>query len=322
MSSLHMYLSLTSPPCNYIQNEPKNGGGYVTVVAAWVRTLTGGTEELCLVSDSRLSGGRTMDSAPKLLVLPRGDMALCFAGETGVAYPFMLQAYFASLVHRPARTRGLDLTQYRSHIIKILNSIVSNIQTPIADLRIPDCEFVLGGYSWLYKRFYIWKICYSANLGRFHYNSAQSICGKRESFLLAGSGAPMLRRGLAHLLTSRRGQNWGSIPLDMEPFEALVSLLRTAGDRDSVGGPPQFVKVYQHANALPVPILWPDRSVGQVSVLGRVLLNYEHIDDWALDPDTLQRLSPAAVNAIRQVQSGVPGIGANDESEPEYRGDT
>lgn len=69
----------------------------VTVVAAWIRTRTRG-EELCLISDSRFTGGRSMDSSPKLLALPRGDMALCFAGETGVAYPFMLQAYFASMV--------------------------------------------------------------------------------------------------------------------------------------------------------------------------------------------------------------------------------
>lgn len=89
----------------------------MTAIVAWIRSLGGNVDELCIAADSRLSGdGKNIDGCPKILPLPRGDIALCFAGETELAYPFLQQLYHTALSHRSARTRGLDITKYKSHI--------------------------------------------------------------------------------------------------------------------------------------------------------------------------------------------------------------
>ena len=63
----------------------------MTISIAWVRNV-GATKELVVASDSRLSFGCRWDCCPKVLALPRGDAAMCFAGNTMYAYPVMLQA--------------------------------------------------------------------------------------------------------------------------------------------------------------------------------------------------------------------------------------
>jgi hypothetical protein len=269
-----------------------------------------------MASDSRLRGdGRVVDVAPKVMALPRNDAAICFAGETAIAYPFMLHVHYSTLSYRRARTRGLDIINYRSHVIKILNDLVCSIDTPIDDLRIPDCQFLLGGYSWLEKRFRIWRIGYASDLGRFHYDSATGMCGLPESFMLAGDAALNYRSVFNQVVTERRGHDWGDRGLDLEPFEALVRLLRATGPTASVGGSPQLVKVYQHANAIPVPILWPNRDTGRVSLLGRQLVNYEAVDDWPLDPDSLERVSPDDVRSLREASHKASSFSDDNEVE-------
>lgn len=289
----------------------------MTISIAWIRTLLGGVQELCLASDSRLRDGRTIDAAPKVFALPRNDAAICFAGETAIAYPHMLHVHFASLSHRPARTRGLDISKYRNHVLKILNSIVDEIDTPIKELRIPGCQFLLGGYSWLDKRFRIWRVGYFPNLERFHYDTAKGICGVQESFMIAGDdvAAPAYRAIFDQLVTERRGHDWGDQGLDLEPFEALVRFLRRSGPDASVGGPPQLVKVYQHTNTIPIPVLWPNRNSGHVSMLGRKLLQYENVDEWSLDPDSLERVSPDDVRALRQAAGHSLTVIEEDDAE-------
>src|ERR1019366_314181 len=62
----------------------------MTLSMAWIRTV-GSHEELVFASNSRLSGGADWDSCPKLMLLPRGDSLIGFAGSTLDAYPLMLQ---------------------------------------------------------------------------------------------------------------------------------------------------------------------------------------------------------------------------------------
>lgn len=261
----------------------------MTAVAAWIRQIKNGVDELCLISDSRLSDGRNIDCAPKILPLPRGDIAISFAGETQVAYPFFLQLYFASLSFRAARTRGLDIIEYRPHALAILNDIVRRIDTPIDSLRLPQCSFLLCGYSWIKKRFYIWRIVYKPELGRFHYDSATGICGRRESIMFAGDAGPRLRDETHAVLTSRRGHQWGRTPLNLEPLEALANLLSTPDSRSSIGGPPQLVKIYQHSNASIIPVYWPRDQQTSIAYSGRIVLGYERVDEWILDLGSMTR---------------------------------
>ncbi len=62
----------------------------MTIAAAWVRKIHN-CEELIFISDSRLCGGHRWDECPKLTTLPGDNCVLAFAGDTGYAYPMMMQ---------------------------------------------------------------------------------------------------------------------------------------------------------------------------------------------------------------------------------------
>lgn len=76
----------------------------------------------------------------------------------------------------------------------------------------------------------------------------------------------------------------------MEPFEVLRDIIRSK-NYPSVGGPIQIVKIHEHANAVPVGVLWPDKA-GSVSLLGRPLMAYEKIPWGVIDPDVPDRARP------------------------------
>ncbi len=77
----------------------------------------------------------------------------------------------------------------------------------------------------------------------------------------------------------------------MEPFEVLRDIIRS-GEFGSVGGPIQLVKIYEHSNAVPVGVYWPDRAAGSISVLGRPLMEYETTGWGVIDPDKPDRARP------------------------------
>ena len=55
-----------------------------------------------------------------------------------------------------------------------------------------------------------------------------------------------------------------------------------------------MVKIYEHANAVPVGVYWPDKASGQISMLGRPLMDYEKTPWGVIDPDAPERAYPAA----------------------------
>src|SRR5438067_12062359 len=92
----------------------------MTIAIAWERRI-GDCEELVFATDSRLSGdGRIFDASPKILTLPRNDCAIAFAGLTQDAFPMMLQLSLAISSYGPARRRSIDMSELRTHTLKIL----------------------------------------------------------------------------------------------------------------------------------------------------------------------------------------------------------
>src|SRR5262249_12808088 len=135
--------------------------------AAWIRHLKD-TQELVFVSDSRLSGdGRTFDASPKIVMLPRTDCAISFAGYTGDAYPLMHHIAFAVDAHRGLASRTMDITEFKPHLLKVLDETVSTIDTIIPELKKPDVAFLFGGFSWLRRTFILWRVFYDSDLRRF-----------------------------------------------------------------------------------------------------------------------------------------------------------
>jgi hypothetical protein len=48
-----------------------------------------------------------------------------------------------------------------------------------------------------------------------------------------------------------------------------------------------LVKVQRHINATPYGVYWPKRAGGRITLFGRPLLKYEHMEYLAFDPDSL-----------------------------------
>ena len=282
----------------------------MTICAAWVRKV-GGHEELLVASDSRLSGGRSIDYCPKLLVLPRLDCAVCFAGSTDLAYPLMLQLSLAAEAHPPSFKRVLDLRPFVTHAVKVFNGMAGAIRTPVAELKEPDVSFILAGYSWKRKEFEIYTIRYFQWQERF--------IARREKRHPAGFGLVVFRGDVRRKaenaffrLVQTRCPDPRERRIDMEPFEVIRDMLRAAQPHASIGGAPQLAKITQYLSATTVAVYWPDRSSGVPVLQGRPVLDYEKIDRWILDPDTLW-LSHQWLGTGSDTRTG---LRSDDEVEP------
>jgi hypothetical protein len=270
----------------------------MTVVVAWVRTLSNGTEELVIAADSRLTGGGNLDCAPKILVLPRSDAVIAFAGSTYFAYPLMLQLSQAIRAYSPLRDRAMDYHKMRAHALSIFDSMVGSFAGIAKNLEVQETAFILAGYSWVQKAFAIDVIGWRAGEQRFSHTPCPIGIGNFGKIKFAGD-----RGGDAfHALTDTLKTQYGVLAVDarstitkrfdMEPFVVLRDMLRSSSSHDSIGGPPQMVRVTQYMNVSNTAVYWPTRSSGQVYLGGRPLMSYENVDHWILDPDTFEMSHP------------------------------
>lgn len=269
----------------------------MTLGIAWLRRV-GSVRELVVVSDSRLSGGQFWDGNPKILLLPRSDAVISFAGHTYDAYPLMLQAYNAILMHRPAENRSMDICDLKGHLIRMFNNtreFITGLPRNTNFPEPPDAVFMLSGYSWKEKRFRIWKLHYDAAIKKFTFRPTHNWQGQRENSekLIAYVGTDTAvveaKRRLIEMLRQRGRIEDGSF--DMEPFEVVRDIIRSSA-HPSVGGPIQVVKIYEHSNAIPVGVFWPTKENGRVAVLGRPLMDYEKTHWGVIDPDQPDRARP------------------------------
>ncbi|GJE12093.1 hypothetical protein [Methylobacterium longum] len=281
----------------------------MTISAAWIRTINS-CEELIFVSDSRLSGdGRNFDACPKILTLPRSDCAIAFAGYSGAAYPMMQQLALAIDSHAPARRRSLDLTSLKSHALKVFDSMAAEIRVSphlkgVVD-ALPGAEFLFGGYDWIKKGFEIWSIRYDSKQQKFIAHPGQTLVHLSEPDIyslrpsrkprrgtiigriaFAGDQAPLACEKFLEIYKTRPK----SMPfkIDWEPFEVIRDMLRDPRRSETIGGPPQLVKVYQYMDAAVQGIFWPSKEEGRIHLQGRPCLGYERIERFIMDPDTLR----------------------------------
>jgi hypothetical protein len=300
----------------------------MTISIAWVRHLSA-YDELVFVSDSRLGDTFTFDSCPKILTLPRNDCAISFAGNTGIAFPMMLQLNLAIASYAPALRRGVKLSAVKQHALKVFDKMyeerrVSPHVHGSFDTR-ERASFLFGGYSWFKKKFQLWKIEYSDRAGKFQARPAEWACFSLElkkvvfrrkphlpgltplgELALAGDQAEAARKLLFERLTASHTNK-----IDFEPFEVVRDMLRDPALRDqefcdTIGGAPQVVKVYQYMNAAPIGVYWPRREdeTQRPYLHGRPCLAYENIDSWVLDPDTLK--TERAAYVLDEIESMAP----------------
>jgi len=265
----------------------------MTVVAGWVRKISNG-HELVIASDSRLCGGYRWDNCPKILTLPRNDCAIAFAGETGYAYPLMMQAYFASSETHQAMDRAIDVRDFNGFLYSQINAMQASVYMKADKDDINENEFVVGGYSWKEKQFRLWRYRYSKFNGAFEKQEFDTVYeNKFGKIVFAGDAKGELDKELRSLLRERYGDDYSAFKgegFDMEPFEALVRLLKKSTPTDTIGGAPQMVKIYEHMNAKPIGVYWPEKDSTNLyknrTLLGRRLFDNEKCDFSFIDPDT------------------------------------
>jgi hypothetical protein len=270
----------------------------MTLGMAWVRQQ-GAVREFVVAIDSRLSGGQAWDGCPKILILPRSDCVLGFAGDTHDAYPLMIQMQNAINMYPKTRDRAVDVADLKGHMTRVfryMREFITCLPRGQHEPAPSDATFIFGGYSWRKKDFRFWKLRAS---GRgfvadppHHWGSEPDRW--RIHFVGDYEAITDAKQRLVDMLKERNKLPSGDF--DMEPFEVLRDIIRSK-KFFSVGGPPQLVKVYEHMNTLPFGLYWPDKISGKVAALGRPLMDYEFSSWPILDPDNIHfRPDDAAVH--------------------------
>jgi hypothetical protein len=249
----------------------------MTIGIAWVGKRRDGREHLYIATDSRTRGAYTFDSCPKILTLPRSDCALGFAGSTSETYPLMLQMAYAIAAHEPASDRSLDIVQVKEHLLRIFTDLIRHHDKPATPLTSRDAQFLFAGYSWRSKDYRIWTINYSEREEKFVAREAKTFISRLRKAAFIGDWSNRLRAKIA----SEFGRADGK-PLYLEPLTSISSLIATSGEDDSIGGPPQLIRITEHMNTRPLCVRWKGRD----TLFGRPLFDYENIDYWMVDPET------------------------------------
>lgn len=253
----------------------------MTITAAWVRTLRD-CKELIVVSDSRLNGGKKMDCGQKVLALPRSDAFICFAGNTGWAYPLMHQVANAISTYERSASRAQDISELKSHVLKIFEGLKEAVHDAAGDEAIPTAEFLFGGYSWIRKTFMIWRIQYHVpklrkpprdaivakklikEMSRFEATPANEWRGQPWIFAGDKDYVDRAKLDLTKLLRSRARapDQVDSFKFEWEPFEVIRDMLKEV-DLDpvlyksaNIGGAPQVLKLYEHLSSRYMGVEW------------------------------------------------------------------
>lgn len=247
----------------------------MTVAIAWIGKRPDGREHLYLASDSRVTGGHTMDACPKILTLPRSDCALCFAGSTAAAYPLMLQVANAIAAHLPSRNRTMDLARLKAHVLRVCSDLIGRFRGAAVPFENREVQFLLAGFSWLTNDFRIWTIEYSARQMKFVAHEARSFHARLRKAAFVGDHGTALRSLVMGELRQSEGPPW-----NVEPLRVLAGMLLNAPSEGTIGGPPQLVRIARHMNTRSFCVRWKDQD----TVFGRPLFQYENVDYRVINP--------------------------------------
>lgn len=256
---------------------------------AWVRTV-GKSRELVMATDSRLRFGCAWDCCPKLMMMPRSDIAVAFSGDTQYAYPLILQMSSAIEHYSRSKSRAMDLYDLKGFTVKMFNQLrdlITDLPRGQEHADPPETKFILGGYSWRRKRFAVWLIHFDAHSRKFTFRPSHSWPRSKGKKVLCMTGDHLdeAKRLIVAKLKKKNKLLEGGF--DMEPFEVLRDMIRS-GKFPEIGGAPQVLKVQEHMNCTPYSVYWPDRQSNNISLLGRPLFDYEFSEAMILDPDSLE----------------------------------
>ncbi len=274
----------------------------MTIAIAWNRHY-GKSEELIVVSDSRLISCGYVDVCQKIFPLARGDCFIAFAGETILAFPIVFQIVSTFANFRKYTDRTEDVTDIVSVVVDVINTFRQAWDDTIdsnVEVENRTTKFIFGGWSWKESRFVLFPIHFDRTVRLFHtYTHRKKIMRlglKQGSRCMAvGNYGPEFEQLLVAEL-----QRKNATTLDYEPLEVLCRMLLEPKfiDRRAestfyvdkqpglIGGSPQIVKVYRHSNVRPVAVKWPLRAgENPITLFGRRLFDHEKTLHAIYDPE-------------------------------------
>ncbi|NAS13021.1 hypothetical protein [Poritiphilus flavus] len=260
----------------------------MTLCVSWLRKVSSQVEELVIATDSRLRSVGAWDANPKIFPLPREDSFITFAGDTHYAYPMITQLINAINNHPRSQKRFQDLAFFKGFVLRCFNDLLEFRSELMEDYKIPDAQFILGGYSWKYSRYFIWTIHFVNSQNAFTYRPAsfwRGIEGERKVMFI-GNYVDEAKEKLINILRLRDKLTSGG--LDYEPFEVLCEMLKGDNTGRDIGGSPQMVKVYRHINVVPFAVKWNINGQQRITLFGRPLQASEKINHPLIDPTTMK----------------------------------
>lgn len=247
-----------------------------------------------------------MDQAQKIIPLQRGDCALAFCGDTGVAYPFFIQASSVLNNFIRTRTRGSDVTEVCRLLGSVLNNIVDSWDLDLKGKRdeLKDTRILFAGWSWRDQEFQVGFYRFIDK--KFIYRESTNPITKpwrerKPSLVVIGDYIEEYMRILGRIVGMNNpiARHWGvkEIDLQYEPLEALNEFLTaTQGNIEysKIGGQPQAVKVYPFSSTLPIVVR---NNRNEHFLFGRKLF------DWEKTEHPIAVISPGKTEFIYPMSS-------------------
>jgi hypothetical protein len=258
----------------------------MTLVVTWTRTTKTG-RELWIMSDSRLSGSKLWDYGPKIFGIGRSDAVIAFAGDTAWAYPLIAQvtSFVESFINQ--RERVVDFADACPQILELLNESLAFVSEPVQPAEaLPECSFLLAGYSARRKDFLIRRITFYPKRKQFEASNPRAYGGESAAFIGDRGPVDATVRRISERLKAGKAKK---TRLDMLPAEAFYEVLTSNRFRD-IGGAPQVTKIYEHMNQRHIGVYWPPDVPNEdqdIFLRGRRLKPYKVLDHpWVYEPST------------------------------------
>ncbi len=259
----------------------------MTLCVAWIRQESKtNTKELVFATDSMLTGGgETWKHGVKLFELPRKDCLLCFAGETGKAYPLILNLQTAIQFNQKIMKQHTDLRQVLEYLCGTFTEVINSLVYELGDLEAynpyTSAKFIFGGWNWQTQLLEFWEIYYGMEERKFLYNGYDSTTAR--AYHMIGDHLDVAEELLMEELTNNGKKIQGSF--DMEPFMVLSRMARNPEEYRPIDGALQVAKVYQSGSTEFFGVMWQSVK-GKHTFLGRELNPYVKPQIRFIDPDS------------------------------------
>ncbi len=274
----------------------------MTLCAAWIRQINS-VEELVFATDSSLTGGEKWNQGVKLFELPRPDCLICFAGETGRAYPLILNLISSIKLDRRLQSPRTDIEEVLSYLATLFTSLVGTIVNEIPGQDIHElragAKFLFGGWSWLQGRFRVWQLYYSKDAEAFVYQEGTDEPNKNRIYTFLGDPEDVVDNATQAYKQLIFDNDIQDDKMDMEPLQILIEMSRDRSIR-TVDGAIQIAKVYKSGASEFFGINWPS-SGGKPHFQGRSFISHSKPDVRYFDPDTQTLIEDKLPNIIEDL---------------------